>query len=517
MISAFHDRSIFQSRTGDLTAQVDGRLIYSRYDPLRDVERFVERLEKSGDLRHPGIVIVVSEGLGHLERTLSFKYPESTLLSLHLDSECSRHSGIDPDSICPSARVADLRTFLQRRTGLSALRNLTVVEWPPAREVYRAEYHAARSRLREAIRQIAGDEATVHRWGRRWIHNVVRNCERISDSYALPQYGNRPVLTVCAGPSACATIEHLSSREHRPVIVAVSSALPLLFHHGIRPEIAVHTDAGFYSSLHTAEALRCDFRRTDANMHWVLPLTAHPLSRVASGGNEALRETPLTVISGGSFIESVIATAARLETPRIPEAGTVSATALRVASMISTGDQFVCGLDLALRDTETHARPHAFDSYIFCESNRFRNELTHRVDRTNATTPLSPPWRSAPNLETYAGWFRDHAPEFAHVRRIDPSPVEVGISEATVEDMTRATMHLPPIGTQNRAGSGARLQTAVGDWRLTRFNIVPVLLRQAARHDELRDELSKWLQCAPDLSAIEQQLVASLEAGRAPE
>ncbi|MFP4642909.1 MAG: 6-hydroxymethylpterin diphosphokinase MptE-like protein [Spirochaetales bacterium] len=500
---------------------MNSRYLYSRYDPRKQTERFVEariRAYHGSDGHHPQCVIVISEGLGYIEDACARLLPECELVSIHLSKTLSspltregshtlvlgRATG--EDAQCSAAEFSESR--FEALISHLDVSGLLVIEWEPSCVAFRHEYETARDAVERVVRRRAADTATVRRWGRLWIRNTLRNCTRGPLATQLPSFDRRPTLVVCPGPSALETVEALARSPRKPVIVAVASALELLSSFAIKPEIIVHTDAGFYSTLHFRDAWNT-LSASMARFHLVMPLTAAP-PPVPFRGNAHTT----TVISGNSHVENTVLKAAGLSARSIPEAGTVTTTALRIASMVSEGPRFVSGLDLCFDDIRHHASPHAFDTFLAVNTDRFTTEVTSRWTRAMDTHPSRDTRiRRADNLDLYAEWFRSHRGEFASVRRVNPSEIDTGMQPASITQLLET---VDSAGNEGAATASSRNSDEALDAAttpaLSRKEVEAHLLiaagvpRSGNSDPVFRRELARWLNVDNDSTAIREAL-----------
>ncbi|MFW6368621.1 MAG: 6-hydroxymethylpterin diphosphokinase MptE-like protein [Spirochaetota bacterium] len=494
-----------QSRTGELSASVDRRLLYSRYSPSRETRRFVDETLKRAERSDSAPIVVVSDGLGYLEKAVRSSLPRARVFSIHLNSLLSSKSGLPREHICCPDQGCDPGAFLTERLESESLRRVTFIEWDPACRAFASVYERAATRIRHALRRAAGHKATVERWGKLWIRNILRNSERFLFSAGLPHFGTRPVLVVCAGPTLGETLRTVAGYRTLPVIVAVSSTLTTLRNYCIEPDLVVHTDAGFYSSLHIPRNAAYHAHLCGRSAY-TTPLTAAPLPVPSAPAT-------LRVISGNSVCEQTAARILGLEPAVVPEAGTVSATATRLASLVSDGPRFVAGLDLASRDLDHHSRPHSFDGYFSAHSGRTNPELSMRFKRSIGMHRFVQGWRTAGNLDLYAQWFRDHTAEFADARRLFPSPVDTGMTPANTEDLGNSLIDwISRASTRNpdsRSEARQRAPQSTGEHRRWNVSFSGMILQgwrdelvRSGSTGALSQELAEWLGCDQNVRDI---------------
>ncbi len=497
---------LFRSRDGATVARVDGRNIYSRHDPAREAERFLRAKLRGRRPDSNAPLLIVSDGLGHLERGARVCFPARRILSIHLHAGLSRCGAADADALCVPEDGCDPARFITEHVRPEQIDTLDVVEWPPATRAFAQSYRVVAERIAGSLRRLVADAATVSRWGRLWIRNTLRNADRLLFRPTLPSFDDRTVLVVCPGPSLAALIPHLRALPHLPVVVAVASAEIALRAWSIRADLVVHSDAGFYSTYHF-------FGDFEAEL--CMPLTAAPPPHAKTPGSPQR----FRIFSGNSHAEAV-AFGGIDTVPVIPEAGSVSTTAVRLACAVSGGPCYVAGLDLAGDDLLVHTRPHAFDGYLASRTSRLRPEQHLRFERTADMTRGPGRERHAGNMETYAGWFRANRASFERVGRLAPTSVDTGMRTATLEELIRAVSREkvsaathddhPESATASAGGPGAGGSPAAGV-RLGSAQVVERWrseLMVGGSVTELARELARWIGCEVNPKSIDEQLLA---------
>ena len=197
---------------------------------------------------------------------------------------------------------------------------------------------------------------------------------------------------------------------------AVSSALLTCRTFGLEPDLVIATDGGYFSRLHL-------YPLETAPAALAMPLTTLPSASL-------LGKLGCLILTQGNFPEPELA---RLLGGglALPGHGTVSGTALHLASRLGSGPIAVAGMDLANFGDLSHARPHGFDTLTRdCQSRLLPLEgLVHSREAPGAALSLPErPWRSSRSLAIYASALSSEAalPQFAgRLWRAVPSPVRL--------------------------------------------------------------------------------------------
>ncbi|MFP4373213.1 MAG: 6-hydroxymethylpterin diphosphokinase MptE-like protein [Spirochaetaceae bacterium] len=520
---------LFRAKSGDLTASVPGGLLHSRYDPRREAERYLERAlgRGSGDgpsdgperRSAPATVLLLGVGLGYLISAVRRHLPACHLIAVSVlgivRPEHRRAADVYVD-----LSAGDPAELLSRAVRPADVAGLEALEWGPELRAAPRAGEAARLALRELAARHNAELATTGFFGRRYIRNAVRNL-LFAGRPRTTAPGEKPVCIAASGPGlerACRWI-----RENRTHIElwALSSAAPALTARGITPDLVVHQDAGYYATLHLAEVVRLDGggagkARTGSGppAAAALPILMPATAALPPG---RLRSAPI-IFHQGTRIEEELLSALGIEPRRTTETGTVAATATLLALAHSPGIVYLAGLDLCREDIRAHATPHAFEPYLSRGESRLRpfysglaaDAFDRSVPRAGGG-PGERPVRGERSLELYARWF-EHlpAPLARRLRRVAPSPVDIGIEPVDPADAPAAGGTGDRSGTGARSGTGGRSGVPAEHPRWEPLPLPPIPQRVAA----LRAVVAEWKEELRGLTAGHTDLEA---AGRASE
>jgi len=446
------------SRCGLPTCMAAGKNLHSTRDPLAEARRFLEtRRDRGPALDRGSQVLLIGPCLDYLSECLaeSFRGIEIVSLQLSADFRGLERPGAAlrwyPDSTIP------LDSFLLEAIDADALASLAIVEWPPGLEAFPREAKEARAALARTLSRNASEAATTRAAGRRWIANSVKNFLDIRSMVSL-DFGNRPMAILGAGPTLPSALAILLPYWKSFGIVAVSSAVAAIVQRGFEPDLVVGTDPGWWSLPH----LRPLVGRS-------IPL-ASPLSACAGWHG-----SPSVVIDQGWTFETQLAGELG-PSLRLPSHGTVSGSALAAAAMLSAGHLVIAGFDFAAKASETHARPHAFDTYILSRESRVLPGESLRWSRAVESHPEAPGelgWRTSRPLRIYAEAIAGDIVNLGgRVSRIAASPIALPARPADASDLAgmaraspagRCEPRLLPVPTSARRKE--RLEFFLTEWK----------------------------------------------------
>lgn len=404
------------------------------------------------------LVIIIGPCLDYLSECLAERNPSAELLSIQLSSEFRGHEvGGRGRRWYPDLDLS-LESFVLAAVDQDALAPIAVLEWPPGVAAFPEEARRARKAVAACLARLASDAATIRAMGRRWIANSIRNFLDAERLLTL-DFGDRPLAVLGAGPSLAGALDALAPMAEAFSIVTVSSAAAAVLERGIRPDLVVSTDPGWWSLSHLRAI-------AEGN----IPL-AMPLSACATW-----RRSPLLLLDQGWGFESELCGFLG-KALRLPSHGTVSGSALAVASSLGEGPIVVAGFDFAVTGAESHARPHAFDHVILASESRLEPGETLRWNRLSTQHPDrlgSSGWRSSRPLSIYAEAIASDARRLGgRVSRLGSSPVlldgvpEIGAAELSTlarrayAERGRFAEAIPP----SQEARKVWLASKMGEWR----------------------------------------------------
>lgn len=398
----------------------------SAYNAQKEAESWVRDRPKN-----PGTLVLVSGDV------------------LGLAGQCWQSYGCRAVALVPGAETLDwipegirvwyptlgrLDVFLR---GLWEEWGLEAVQWEvwPAWERNAPEVAADwNHQFRDAYRAAQGSWLTQQYFGRRFWRNSLRNLLDWQTPGRL-RTGNRPILVAASGPSLDRGWTYLESYREAFELWALPSSFAALSQRGIRADLAIATDGGFWARDHLQR----------------LAGTKTPVvAGLSSAPDPELSHRPCLFFDQGMFHEGPL-----LETfldntgLKIPSQGTVAITAIRLALASTTGPVAVAGLDLCFEDLRGHATPHSVERRIEDSTNRLAPSESAWAQRTWSQAPLT--WegaRTSSAMVTYALWLRSQLRLPRTPIRLEPSAIrwstmEESTWEPTMQAWTRRNENSP--------------------------------------------------------------------------
>ncbi|MFP4562950.1 MAG: motility associated factor glycosyltransferase family protein, partial [Spirochaetia bacterium] len=247
---------IHPSKSGAPTCLVNGKLLHSRHDPVREAERIIER----NYAPEADCIVLLGFGLGYYAEACLERYPDAHIIIVEPDVPLFLTSldARDYSTLWRSARVTLLLDAAPGgvSTALNALKARTC-QVIALRGVYdaHAEYFA---RVQDAVKAHVSrrriNTNTLKRFGKLWVRNLSRNLASISRARDVRAFADRfaglPALLLAGGPSLTGIIPNLPELKKRFVGVAVDTTLRACETAGVRPDVLIIVDPQYWNTRH---------------------------------------------------------------------------------------------------------------------------------------------------------------------------------------------------------------------------------------------------------------------------
>ncbi|GBU29206.1 hypothetical protein R84B8_02770 [Treponema sp. R8-4-B8] len=311
--------------------------------------------------------ILIEPGLGYIIPVLQERFKKSKILVLHAESfpQADYYTQADYYPQSSSAQVHTLTgvdtaktiEFLETHIREINIDRIRVIEWRPSLNYYKEAYVKLLSSVASFLKRADAEKRTTATFGKRWIRNFFKNIGNIKQTLLYRQM-EIPVIITGSGPSLEQAMPVIQKARNNCLIIAASSSVLALSSAGITADIVIATDGGCWALKHIYP-----FYRNKKTSALAVNLCAALPSQCA--------DTAKLIINDGSFWQSIILHELKLPSVIIPQKGTVTATAVELAMLLSNGNIYLAGLDFSNHDIRTHARPYSFDSLFYGSANRF--------------------------------------------------------------------------------------------------------------------------------------------------
>jgi len=238
-----------------LLVHLDGkpRPLHSRRNPRREADSLVPSLKSA----EGGILIVLGLGLGyHLAglEGMTGAFTDVIIIDIlegieeHLDTNRGI-SFIKKDYgplFLTGCTIPDLKPLLEKRIDLEGSERLTVVEHPASNRLFAPYYGEVKEVIKDIINSKAANRVTREAFGIAYLRNAFKSLGHLEKLHPVRDlFGamkGKTALVLSSGPGLDETVMRLKTSEHRPFLICVDSALPVLRGRGIDVDCIVSID-----------------------------------------------------------------------------------------------------------------------------------------------------------------------------------------------------------------------------------------------------------------------------------
>lgn len=406
---------IIETPAGVPTLKVQGEFLHSRYQPQKEVEKIVNRI----DSQKIKMVIVLEGGLGYLPLEIAKQFPQIQLFIVvpqsHLfDFLCKE--GFDFRQKLPSKTLL-LSPYSESSFAATiapeTAETILFLTSPAIEKLYPKTTTSIKSMLQQHLQIQSTNEATLKKYGPRIHSNIQRNLLQLKTIpyKSLLDYQNsasgKTIVVVGAGPTLDSHIEELKKYRSQFILMAVDTAATPLARQGLIADYVVTGDPQFYNSQHLTFF-------DGSKSHLIAPLSTYP--------TQLHRPWRQRIIYASRFPEEE-SFAQSLKLPLLGSGGTVASTAIEVCRILNPKEIRLVGVDLGYPEGKSHAKAAFFEERSLFNALRLNPfetqsyQILHSPLTTLTTNGVNEPLLSDRRMDIYRQWFEKFAQDCI---RIDP-------------------------------------------------------------------------------------------------
>ncbi|WP_461245889.1 6-hydroxymethylpterin diphosphokinase MptE-like protein [Treponema sp. R6D11] len=288
-----------------------------------------------------------------------------------------------------SLDTEEIYKFLETHIQNISADSIRVIEWRPSLNYFKDAYVKTLSAVAAFLKRADAEKRTTAVFGKRWIKNFFKNIGNINHTLLYRQM-EIPVIVTGSGPSLEQALPVIQKAQGNCIIIAASSSVLALSSAGITADLVIATDGGSWALKHIYPFYR-DKKYSNTSAFAVNLCAALP-SQCANNAQ--------LILNDGSFWQNIVLHELNLPSVIIPQRGTVTATAVELALVLSSGNIYLAGLDFSVSDIRTHAKPYGFDNLFYSRANRFVPFYSESYSRSRLL-------HEGGSMNIYASWFKE--------------------------------------------------------------------------------------------------------------
>lgn len=229
------------SKQGSLTMKINDYYLYSRYDPIKDVNRFI-----TSQIDQKAVMYCIfGFGLGYHAQELLRREPDKKIVIVEPYTAVLRKAveNVDLSNIfsCPNVQIICLENMQLSTLNLESLINESV-RWiiPNAWLKTLPKENSIKGLLEEIKTREMSFQRFSSLMERNFFSNI--NCFDTNVSRLFGHFKGHTAVLVSSGPSLDDVVSSLKNFKNRYFILSVGSALKALRAHNITPDVVMITD-----------------------------------------------------------------------------------------------------------------------------------------------------------------------------------------------------------------------------------------------------------------------------------
>ncbi|WP_431029181.1 motility associated factor glycosyltransferase family protein [Lysinibacillus sp. LZ02] len=330
------------TNNGVKTVKVNNYLLHSKYDPITEAKRIVEK-----EFEPNYVHVVFGYGLGYLVDELKKKIhnTENLIVIDPLYSEIN--SAIDKN--IDFTFIEEINNEAIEQFVAKSLNNLSakvkVICSPNYDKILEKELLVVLESIKTVQRIHQVGENTTRQFSFAWQENYIHNLLHAYTNHSFKELKQRyicPVIVISGGPSLKKQIPLLKKIEGKALTIASGSTINSLLNHGIEPDYVVSIDGGTANFNHFKEINKI-------KSHLIFGFSSHYKIQ------EEFPNTQYAILDAGDEdFQSYIKDKFNIEVPLIAGGASVANFAFTVACFMTKGPIAVIGQDLAYTDNKSH-------------------------------------------------------------------------------------------------------------------------------------------------------------------
>lgn len=336
------DIQYLKSKNNLSTVLVNGYLLHSKYNPIREAETYYKE-KYNGSSQ---ITILFGIGLGYFVLEI-LKHQENLDNIIIIDP---LYEELNP----PLPKNVEVVTNICKENIQNVIRSkvkyydksFNVFCSPNYDKLFTQEYKIVLESIKDVQMINLVTKNTIEKYSEEWQRNNILNIYNLTSSCSLSHLYKKydlPVVVASGGPSLTKQLNTLKQYRNRLIIIAAGSTINTLMDNQISPDYVVSIDGGISNYTHF-EHLESENLNLIYNLDNHYKIAAKPFnSKYAFILN---REVQLQ-----KYLKDIY----KVDLPAIQGGSSVAVFALNIANYISSGPIALIGQDLAYTDLKTHA------------------------------------------------------------------------------------------------------------------------------------------------------------------
>ncbi|MGC8765999.1 MAG: 6-hydroxymethylpterin diphosphokinase MptE-like protein [Brevinematia bacterium] len=236
---------ICKAENGNLTIKKDGRFLISNYNPIKEINRFLDTV----DFKKSEFYILFGIALGYLPEEIEKRGVSSSEILIFLPIEEEKKFLNEKYTLLTEK---NLPALLEKK--LSEGKKPKIIALESYKKALFQEFNTFENSVISNLKIAVENIKVTSFFSRIWFFNILRNlilALRNDWKYLeIKCKTDLPVLICAAGPSLNLKLKEIKENRENIIILSVLSAFETLNSNGIKPDGIIITDGGVANSLY---------------------------------------------------------------------------------------------------------------------------------------------------------------------------------------------------------------------------------------------------------------------------
>ncbi|MCR5187385.1 MAG: DUF115 domain-containing protein [Treponema sp.] len=379
------DITFQKAKNGETTALIGNLYLHSAYNPQKEAARFIENLNIP---YNPKIIIITEPGLAYIKDYLRQKYPKSKIgLIRYVKGFEQYNQGFDL-IINYYDLSSNFENYLLSVLGEELLLEAYFLQWEASSKILSEINLRVWQSIKSALEKAKTLLITRQYFEKKWLINTFNFIKYLRSPLLLKKNIDLPVLIIASGSSLKAFLPVIKENQKKFFIIVLSSAIRCCNDYGIKADLTLSTDGGYWAGQHLKTLNRSSYI-IGASPEAFIP------KRILINNSVM----PLIYSEG---LSKDLYDLCKLPYNKAVRNGTISGTALDLALDYFIQDIYICGLDLANCKGYQHTQLNELEINNSVNDNKI-NSKEKRLTRSqysNSSLDIYREWFSGKNISS---------------------------------------------------------------------------------------------------------------------
>ncbi len=326
-----------QTKTKLLTIEINGYLLHSKYDPVKEAKRIIEK-----EFIENYVHVLFGFGLGYLAEAFAEKVSREQLIIVDPFKE---QLALENSEVIDSNDEKEIKSRLKNSLK-NYSREVKVICAPNYEKIAPIAYHNLLKIIKDVQRFNQVEENTIRFGSEFWQENYIKNLIYAFSDNSLNELEKKyecPIVIASGGPSLTKQLSLLKTIREQVILIASGSTVNSLVSEGITPDYIVTIDGAEANYRHFKDLVLPD------------SILLYCLSSNYKIQQEYIGKRYPFLTTNDFRVGEHLKESLNINLPYMAGGGSVAHFAFTIAIFLTNGPIALIGQDLAFTNNQSHA------------------------------------------------------------------------------------------------------------------------------------------------------------------